>query len=113
MQYHYVGFDKIPEQPQPTMPVQPETIANCEPEAKQILDNELDDATIEEGDEQISGTQQASMMCVENPEALDIPCMLHQLKERDHCMILLLKPCQTQTNFHMVLAHLAVIGQDI
>ena len=69
MQYHYVGFDKLPEQPQPTMPAQPETI---EPVAEQILDNELDDATIEQGDEHrrlISGTQQATMMCVENPES--------------------------------------------
>ena len=75
MQYHYVGLDKIPEQPQPTMSVQHETIANCEPVAEQpesVADNELDDATIEQGDEhrrQISGTQQASMMCVENPES--------------------------------------------
>ena len=75
MQYHYVGLEKIPEQPQPTMPVQPETIANCEPVAEQpesVSDNELDDATIEQGDEhrrQISGAQQASMMCVENPES--------------------------------------------
>ena len=76
MQYHYVGFDKIPEQPQPTVaipvqPAQPETIANSDAEAEQP-DNELDDATIEQGDEhrrQISGAPQASMMCVENPES--------------------------------------------
>ena len=78
MQYHYLGLDKIPEQPQPTIPVQPaqpETSANCEPVAEQpepVSDNELDDATIEEGDEhrrQISGAPQASMMCVENCES--------------------------------------------
>ena len=60
MQYHYVGLDKIPEQPQHTMPVH---LANCEPVAEQPESV----ATIEEGDEhrrQISGTQQASMMCV-------------------------------------------------
>ena len=73
-----MGLDKIPEQPQPTVPVQlaqPETSANCEPVAEQpesVSDNELDDATIEEGDEhrrQISGAPQASMMCVENCES--------------------------------------------
>ena len=58
----------------PVQPAQPETIANCEPVAVQPesgSDNELDDATIEEGDgcrRQISGAPQASMMCVENPE---------------------------------------------
>ena len=44
-------MDKIPEPPQPTMPVH---LANCEPVAEQpesVADNELDDATIEEGDE--------------------------------------------------------------
>ena len=75
MQYHYVGLDKIPEQPQPTIPVQP---AQPEPVAEQpdsVSDNELDDATIEEGDEQVSGAPQASMMCVENRESLDIATM--------------------------------------
>ena len=36
-----------------------------------VSDNELDEATIEQGDEhrrQISGAPQASMMCVENPK---------------------------------------------
>ena len=45
------------------------------------------DATIETRDEhriQISCATQASM-CVENPESsLDIPCVLPQLKERNH-----------------------------
>ena len=67
MQYHYVGLDKILEQPQPTVaiPVQPETIANSDAVAEQpesVSDNELDDATIEQGDEhrrQISGAPQA------------------------------------------------------
>ena len=74
MQYHYVGLDKIPEQPQPTVaipvqPAQPETIANSDAVAEQpesVSDNEIDDATIEQGDEhrmQISGAPQASMMC--------------------------------------------------
>ena len=60
MQYHYVGLDKIAE-PAPPMPVLSEQPGN-----------ELDDATIAEGDEhrvQISGAPQASMMCVENPES--------------------------------------------
>ena len=56
MQNHYVGLDKIPEQPQPTVaipvqPAQPETIANSDAEAEQpesVSDNELDDATIEQ-----------------------------------------------------------------
>ena len=58
MQYHYVGLDKM---------------SNTD------TDNELDDTTIEEGDEhrrQISGAPQASMMCVENPESFsDIICV--------------------------------------
>ena len=70
--YHYVGLDKTPEPPQPTIPVQP--AQPIEPVAEQpesVSDNELDDATIEGGDEhrrQISGAPQASMMCVENCE---------------------------------------------
>ena len=53
MQYHYVGLDKMPEQPQHTIPVQPaqpETIANSDAVPEQpecVYDNELDDATIE------------------------------------------------------------------
>ena len=60
MQYHYIGLDIIAE-PAPPMPVLSEQPGN-----------ELDDATIAEGDEhrvQISGAPQASMMCVENPES--------------------------------------------
>ena len=72
MQYHYVGFDRTPEPAPPAvdMPVvsdQPE-----QPKQPEPADNELDDATIAEGDEhrvQISGAPQASMMCVENPES--------------------------------------------
>ena len=71
MQYHYVGLDKIPEQPQPTIPVQPAQPETIGPVAEQP-DSELDDATIEEGDEhrrQVSGAPQASMMCGENRES--------------------------------------------
>ena len=83
MQYHYVGLDKIPEQPQPIAPqpetiarpvepVQPETIADNAEQPEPVSNNELDDATIEAGDEhrkQISGVPQASMKCIENPES--------------------------------------------
>ena len=93
MQYHYVGLDKIPEpalpvadkpvlSDQPNQPKQPD-----QPDSEPASDNELDDATIAEGDEhrvQISGAPQASMMCVEILKALDILCVLHQLKERNH-----------------------------
>ena len=73
MQYHYVGFDKIPvgdsrvghNVPNVTGEnVQPAT--NCT-----TADNTLDGAIIEEGDEhrrRISGAL-ASMMCVENSES--------------------------------------------
>ena len=78
MQYHYVSLDKIPEpalpvadkpvlSDQPKQPKQPD-----QPDSEPVSDNELDDATIAEGDEhrvQISGAPQASMMCVENPES--------------------------------------------
>ena len=89
MQYHYVGLDKIPVQP--VQPVQldnhtvPEQSVQLEPvhtesvQSEPVSDNELDDATIEAGDEhrrQISGAPQASMMCVENPESFrDIICV--------------------------------------
>ena len=68
MQYHYVGLDKIPVQP--IQPVQldnhtvPEQSVHLEPvhtesvQSEPVSDNELDDATIEAGDEhrsQISG----------------------------------------------------------
>ena len=74
MQFHYVGLDKIPEQPHTVVqPVQSETIATAQAEQlEQVSDNELDDATVAEGDEhrrQISGAPQASMMFVENPES--------------------------------------------
>ena len=75
MQFHYVGLDRIPEpalpiadkpvlSDQPNQPKQPDSVPDS--------DNELDDATIAEGDEhrvQISGAPQASMMCIENPES--------------------------------------------
>ena len=67
MQYHYVGLDKISE---PALPVADKPVLSNQPEPDS--DNELDDATIAEGDEhriQISGAPQASMMCVENPES--------------------------------------------
>ena len=71
MQYNYVGLDKIPE---PALPIADKPVLCDKP--KQLKqpdsDNELDDATIAEGDEhriQISGAPQASMMCVENPES--------------------------------------------
>ena len=89
MQYHYVGLDKIPVQP--VQPVQhdnhtvPEQSVQLEPvhtesvQPDPVSDNELDDATIEAGDEhrrQISGAPQVSMMCIENPESFrDIICV--------------------------------------
>ena len=82
LQYHYVGLDKIPEQP-----VQPEPVASNDTMPEQLVqtvstsDNELDDATIEEGDE-----------------------------HRRQLQILKLR--QTQTNCHMVVVHLAVIDQE-
>ena len=87
MQYHYVGLDKILVQPvqieqvanNHIVPEQPETIADNAEQSEPVSDNELDDATIEAGDEhrrQISGAPQASMMCVENPESFrDIICV--------------------------------------
>ena len=70
MQYHYVGLDKIPE---PTLPIADKPVQCKQPnQSEPASDDELDDATIAEGDEhrrQISGAPQASMMCVENPES--------------------------------------------
>ena len=70
MQYHYVGLDKIPE---PTLPIADKPVQCKQPnQSDPASDDELDDATIAEGDEhkrQISGVPQASMMCVENPES--------------------------------------------
>ena len=53
MQFHYVGLDKIPEQPHTVVqPVKSETIATAQAEQlEQVSDNELDDATVAEGDE--------------------------------------------------------------
>ena len=67
MQYHYVGLDKLqtPALPIADTPVQPN-------QSEQAYDDELDEATVAEGDEhrrQISGAPQASMMCVESPES--------------------------------------------
>ena len=69
-----MGLDKTPEQPHTVVqPVQSETIATAQAEQlEQVSDNELDDATVAEGDEhrrQISGVPQASMKFVENPES--------------------------------------------
>ena len=93
MQFHYVGLDKIPEQPHTVVqPVQSETIATAQAEQlEQVSDNGLDDAPVAEGEEhrrQISGAPQASMMFVKILKALDISCvalaLAHQLKERNH-----------------------------
>lgn len=68
MQYHYVGLDKIPE---PALPIADKQVL-CDKPEQPDSDNELDDATVAEGDEhriQISGAPQASMMYVENPES--------------------------------------------
>ena len=68
MQCHYVGLDKIPE---PALPIADKQVL-CDKPEQPDSDNELDDATVAEGDEhriQISGAPQASMMCVENPES--------------------------------------------
>ena len=76
MQYHYVGLDTMarvqPVDCLPTHPVKPYTTVEHQQQPEPTSDNELDDATIAEGDEhrvQISGAPQASMMCVENPES--------------------------------------------
>ena len=70
-----MGLDKIPE---PALPIADKSVLSDqpnqpkEPDSAPDSDNELDDATIAEGDEhrvQISGAPQASMMCVENPES--------------------------------------------
>ena len=73
MQYHYVGLDKISINSEQNAP-------NIDPVSNPQSENdELDDATIEEGDEhriQISGAPLASMMCVENPESVrEIICV--------------------------------------
>ena len=54
------------------------------------------------------------MMCVENPESFSqTMCVAPAEGEKPlNIMILTLRLCQTQTNFHVVLAHLAVIGQE-
>ena len=57
----------MPEQSVQLEPVHTESV-----QSEPVSDNELDDATIEAGDEhrrQISGAPQASMMCVENSES--------------------------------------------
>ena len=76
MQYHYVGLDTMPQvqavDTEPMGAVKSDTVAEQPKEPEPMSDNELDDATIAEGDEhrvQISGAPQASMMCVENPES--------------------------------------------
>ena len=70
MQYHYVSLDKIPE---PILPIADKPVQCKQPnQSERASDDELDNATIAEGDEhrrQISGAPQASIMCVENPES--------------------------------------------
>ena len=77
MQYHYVGLDKTPVQPVQLEPgADNHTVPEQSVQPEPISDNELDDVTIEEGDEhrrQISGAPQASMMCVES--FTDIICV--------------------------------------
>ena len=70
LQYHYVGLDKLPvcgaSVQQHTQSNPDDTNTNSD-----SVNEVLDDATIEEGDEhrrQISGAPMASMMCVESPE---------------------------------------------
>ena len=70
LQYHYVGLDKLPvcgaRVQQHTQNNPHDTDTNSD-----NVNEVLDDATIEEGDEhrrQISGAPMASMMCVESPE---------------------------------------------
>ena len=70
LQYHYVGLDKLPvcgaSVQQHTQNNPHDTDTNSD-----NVNEVLDDATIEEGDEhrrQISGAPMASMMCVESPE---------------------------------------------
>ena len=78
MQYHYVGLDKLPVQLEPAADNHT-TVLEQSVQPEPVSDNELDDVTIEEGDEhrrQISGAPQTSMMCVENPESFrDIICV--------------------------------------
>ena len=63
LQYHYVGLDKS----------NPTTDSSVDQPGNSQLENTIDDAVFENGDEhtrQITGGPQASMMCVENPEAI-------------------------------------------
>lgn len=71
MQYHYVGLNKLSVVPSPN------DISNDEQSSGTQMDTNadvsLDDGTIEDGDEhirQITGGPVASMMSIENPEAI-------------------------------------------
>ena len=104
MQYHYVGLDKIPA---PALPI---ADTSAQPnQSEPAYDDELDEVTIAEGDEhrrQISGAPQASMMCVENPESFSqTMCFAPAEGERPQNIM-------TETNFHMVLVHLALTDQE-
>ena len=63
MQFHYVGLDKIPE---PALLIADKPVLSDQPKQPDS-DNELDDATIAEGDEH--GVVPHKMMYVENPES--------------------------------------------
>ena len=75
-------------------------------------DNELDDTTIEEGDEQISGAPQASMMCVENPESFrDIICVVPA--EGQKPLSFMTDPnFEAMINSQMAMAHIAANGLE-
>ena len=71
LQCHYVGLDRIPVNDSSS--VEKKTVVeSVDANNTTAIADDLDDATIEQGDEhrwQISGAPQASMMCVENPES--------------------------------------------
>ena len=72
MQYHYVGLDKVPEQPQVVPNTKPtQAMASAAEQPDPVLGNEIDESTVEAGDEhriQIGGAPLASMS-VENHES--------------------------------------------
>ena len=76
LQYHYVGLDKINDNSIATAKIKEtpnttQTVRNALDTS--IVDNTIDDAVFEKGDahtRQITGGPQASMMSVENPEAI-------------------------------------------
>ena len=70
MQYHYVGLHPMPVGSSSDVA---QNVTGAPEQSKTAAPADcLDDASIEEGDEQrylISGTPQASLMCVDNPES--------------------------------------------